>query len=383
MMLKLEFEEFQKKVVQNSPIFPTVHYCEYEEMIKLIFMSGENWKYYTIITYEDIKRFALNTNMPPEEAYDMFKINYLSNAVRLEPQYKDEFYLKDVEEPQDEYLLESNSKDRDSLPPLLQNSMPSPHQKSIDILSGDDIVKEATGYSDFLLKLFNSFEKRVLNGVDKIYVNKEYTEKGFGDFLSDMFNTINTVAFGNHVKRYLRMDLLRGLEMAESELNVDIGYTKVYNEKLAQLQHQQLSGYTINGKKWFGIKGVTKELQADVIQIVQEGVNDNKTTKEIKEDIKVKFDKFSDWRADMIARTETNRVINEGKILGYKESGLEGNKVWMTAPYEPTRSSEICQNLKGQEVGLDEEFIDPDTRKSFFSPPAHPNCRSTIAFKPI
>ena len=382
MMLKLNFEEFQRKVTQNSPIFPTIHYCEYDEQIKLIFMSGESWKYYTIVSYEDIRNFSLNQEMSFEEALDMFKINYLSNAVRLEPQSEDDWFMKEKEEEsQEEYPMETSySKDQDSqvLPSPL-NSMPSPHSKSIDIESGDDLVKEANGYSDFLLKLFNSFEKKVLGSVDNIYK----THKTFGDFLKDMFNSVNTVAFSNHIKRYIRMDLLKGLESAENELNVDVGYNPLFKEKVAQLANQQLSGYTINGKKWVGIKGITKELQSDIIQIVQEGINKNKTTKEIKEDIKGKFDVFSDWRSNMIARTETTRIINEGKVLGYKESGLKGNKVWMTAPYEPTRSSEICQRLKGQEVDLDDEFIDPDTRKSFFSPPAHPNCRSTIIFKPI
>ena len=379
MMLRLDFEEFQKKITQNSPVFPTIHYCEYDEQIKLVFLSGEGWKYYTIVEYSKLREFAGTQSMSFEEALDMFKINYLSNAVRLEPQSEKDWFMKEEEPIKEEYLLEqSHSKDRSTK----ENSMPSPLRNSLDIPSGDDIVKEATGYSDFLLKLFNSFEKRVLSGADNIYVSKSM-EKSFGDFLKNMFNTVNTVAFGNHIKRYIRMDLLAGLEMAENELNVDIGYTQRYNDKLAQLTNQQLSGYTINGKKWFGIKGITKELQADLIQIVQEGINANKSVNEIKEDIKGKFDKFSDWRSEMIARTETTRIINEGKILGYKETGLEGKKVWITAPYEPTRSSEICQRLKGQEVDLDDDFIDPETMKSFSSPPAHPNCRSTIAFKPI
>ena len=379
MMLKLEFTEFQRKLVQNSPVFPTVHYMDVNEQITLCFLSGEGWQYYTTVTYEDIRLFSTNQSISYEEAIEMFTVNYLSNAVRIEPQYKNELYLKELEESV--ILSPPNNQD---MPELLEDDTSSPLVvRSLEISSGNDIVEEATGYSDFLFKLFNSFEKKVLSSVDKIQLSKEYTVKSFGDFLKDLFNTVNTVAFATHVKRYIRMDLLSGLEASEEELGVDIGYTKEFQTKLAQLQNQQISGYTINGKKWFGIKGVTKELQSDIIQLVQNGINDKKSTKEIKEAISSKFDTFSDWRSNMIARTETTRIINEGKMLGYKESGLEGNKVWITAPYEPTRSSEICQRLKNQEVPLDDLFIDPDTRMGFMTPPAHPNCRSRIIFKPI
>jgi len=365
MMLKLEFQEFQKKLTQNSPVFPNVHYCEMGEFVTLTFMSGEGWMYYTIVYYTDITEYSQQENMEFQEAYEMFATNYLSNAIRVEPQFKDELYLKEMEEKTEEYIMDIQNSTVDS---------PTKVMRSLDILSGDDIVDHATGYSDFLLKLFDSFEKKVVASVDAIQLSKEYLNKTFGEFLKDLFNTVNTVAFGTHIKRYLRMDLLRGLGAAEEELSMDIGYTESFKQKLAQLQQQQLSGYTINGKKWFGIKGVTKELQSDIIQVVQEGIETKKSTNQLKDDIKEKFDKFSDWRANMIARTETNRIINEGKLLGYKESGLEGNKIWITAPFEAGRSSEICQRMKNQVVGLDKEFIDPDTRKSFTSPPAHPNC---------
>ena len=373
MILKLEFKEFQKKIVQNSPVFPTVHYCEMEDVITMTFMSGEGWKYYTIITHEDIQNFANGDSIEFEEAYEMFFVNYLSNALKTEPQHKNELYLVDMEEETEEYFQTQNSHKSPINHPLV---------RSVEILSGNDIVKEARDYSEFLLMLFNSFEKRVLSSVDDINLSKDFMAKSFGDFLKNLFNTVNTVAFGNHIKRYLRNDLIRGLESAENELNVDIGYTKEYENKLAQLQNQQLTGYTINGKKWVGIKGVTKELQQSIIQIVQEGISAGKTSKEIKTDISSKFDSFSDWRSNMIARTETNRVINEGRLLGYKESGLKGKKVWATAPYEPTRSSDICQRLKNQTVDLDADFIDPDTLKAFGTPPAHPNCRSRIIFRP-
>jgi SPP1 gp7 family putative phage head morphogenesis protein len=251
--------------------------------------------------------------------------------------------------------------------------------KDLEIDAGEDVIEEAEDYSDFLLKTFDNFEKKVLAAADKITVNKSMA-KNFGEFLATMFNAVNTKAFAGQVKRYLKADLISGMLSAEAETGVDIGFTQAYQDKLNQLQGQQVDGYTINGKKWPGIKGVTKELQAKIIQTVQSGINENKSVKEIKESIKKDFDGFSEWRTNMIARTETNRMINEGKLIGYKETKIKGKKFWSTAI--DNRTSDICRRLNGQSQELDSPFLDEKTMKAFATPPAHPHCRSVIYFKP-
>ncbi len=246
---------------------------------------------------------------------------------------------------------------------------------------------EPKNYAEFLLKMFNDFEKRVLSAVDKIDIDKcyksntekELLHKTFGEFLMTMFNVVNTVSFASKIKKYLKIDLVFGLQAAEKELNVDIGFTQPYQDKLNKIQGQQVDGYTINGKKWPGIKGVTKEVQADIIHTVQDGIQQNKTTVQIKDDIKLRFDKLSDWRSNMIARTENTNIRNEGKLMGYKESGLEGKKVWLAAIDD--RTSPICRRLNGQERDLDDNFIDPETNMAYQRPAAHPHCRSTLYFK--
>lgn len=245
------------------------------------------------------------------------------------------------------------------------------------------LVSEATGYSEFLLKTFNYFEKQALSAADKLYIEKSLKEdvnKQIGDFLKNLFNSINTASFSLAVKKFIKMDLISGLNQAEKELNVDIGFTESYEYKLNKLHAQQIEGYTINGKKWFGIKGVTKELQSKIIQTVQEGVKNDNSLKEIKEGIKDVFGGFSDWRANMIGRTETNRILASGKLLGYKESQIKGKKVWKSAIDD--RTSPICKRLNGQKKWLDDDFIDPETNKAYQHPPSHPHCRSTIIFRP-
>lgn len=255
-------------------------------------------------------------------------------------------------------------------------------KKKDELKPGEDIIEEAEDYSDFLLKTFNRFERKVLSAVDKIDIQKKVS-KTFGEFMSDMFNVVNTKKFAGQVKKYLKADLVRGMVAAEKETNVDIGFTQAYQDKLNVLQAQQVDGYTINGKKWPGIKGVTKEIQHNVIKSVQEGLNKDKTLEEIKTDIKKVFDGFSDWRSELIGRTETNRIINSAKLLGYKETGLDGGKIVMVAL--DNRTSPICKRMHkkygNNPIPLDDPFIDDETKKEFLHTPFHCNCRSVLAFR--
>jgi len=367
-MLELQFNIFQKKLKEDrtNGHFPTVHCMQGMDRFTFVMKSKEKWEYITYMNFEDILYFAQENEIDPNEAFDMFVINYCSNTlpIKLEeiPQYKTQ-----------------NQDSEGEIEKIKPTKLPLSKQENNLITSGNDLIDEAESYSDFLHKFFNNLEKKVIQATNKIDLEKSIN-KTFGEFLRSVFNIVNTFAFAKQVKKYIKQDLLKGLLSSEAELKMDIGYTDAYEQKLNVLASQQIDGYMINGKKWFGIKGVTKEIQAKVIETVQSGVNENKSLIDIKGDIQKNFNNFSDWRAEMIARTETNRIVNEGKILGYKESGLEGHKIWDAAV--DNRTSPICRRLDGQKQELDNPFIDPETRKAYQSPPSHPNCRSVVTFRP-
>lgn len=92
---------------------------------------------------------------------------------------------------------------------------------------------------------------------------------------------------------------------------------------------------------------------------VQEGWSNQRLAAELKDD-----HAFSADRAINIARTETARAQTEGSVAGWKASGVVGGKQWSAAP----DCCDICQELDGEIVGLDEQFDDGD-------PPLHPSCR--------
>lgn len=85
------------------------------------------------------------------------------------------------------------------------------------------------------------------------------------------------------------------------------------------------------------------------------------------------------FRAEAIARTSTNELINKGKLSTYDQLNsdfpeLKVKKEWDNV--EDRRTSDICMALTGQVRGLNEPFTYQG--QSFQAPPAHPFCRSTI-----
>lgn len=437
-MINIEFKDFWK-IIEKEKLnnYISIVHASIQN-IGIIFMTKtkEDINYYTYIYYEDIALFAENNNLTFDESFERFKINYLTNVqlfkdynllpsipiIESEEPQPEEIETETITKPKpvedcvDSLLADPNFKaypgktreetayaicysrynkskktncdcsNQHKITPNTNEILKEILYKDNDIDAGSDMIEESKDYSGFLLGFFNKLENKVLTAVSKLddEIIKDYSKdiktKTLGDFLKDLFNIVNTKFFISNVRKYLKMDLLKGMYEAEKETKIDIGFTDNYQAKLNQLASQQLDGYTINGKKWFGIKGVTKEIQQKVIKTVQDGINKELSLKEIKDNVKDTFEVFSDWRANMIARTETNRIINESKILGYKETGIKGIKKWSAAI--DSRTSPICKRLNGMKVGLDDNFIDPETNKSYFTPPSHPSCRSVVVFIP-
>lgn len=80
--------------------------------------------------------------------------------------------------------------------------------------------------------------------------------------------------------------------------------------------------------------------------------------------VREKFDGYADWRADMIARSETSIAYNFGNIFGYKQAGVE------TVEVLDGDSDEECAAANGQTWTLDEALANPL---------AHPNCERDFA----
>ena len=256
--------------------------------------------------------------------------------------------------------------------------------------------EESKDYADFLEKKFYRWEKEIMSFLDKT-LEEEFTQKDinqinhinktFGDFLHRLMNVVNTSGFYQQLKRVIKISLQEGVDEAEKELQINVTAGEDFNRQLDFLTRRQLEGFHIEGGKWNGLKGVAKDIQIQIAEIVREGLAEKKGLKKVKAEVKelmiqqrggkVKGE-VTEGRAMKIARTETNRFRNSGKVQAYKDSGLKGKKRWVAVG--DSKTTEICRRLHGQEVGLKENFFDTETGQQYAHPPALPNCRSVVQF---
>jgi len=350
MKVEYKFDKFQAKYKEyrtdNQVKLPLIRYYETDEKFIITFRDKEGVDIYTSILVQTIIDFGMIYNVEVNEAIQDFRINYLTSAERIEndPTY-DNVVSHDINKDYIKTFSKSNNN-----------------------------VEESKDYADFISKTIMSWEDKVLHAVDKI--DKTYTTKTFGEFLADIMNTINSMPFMGKLRKYIKTSMLEGIETAENETGVQVGFSLKANDKLKALEHQQLNGYTLHdGKQWYGIKGATKEMRFNILKIVENGVKDKKSNKEIKEDIKGVFKTTSNAQADRLARTETTRFINEGKLTAFKESGVDGFKVWRAV--NDSKTSDICRALSGTKAELDDPFIDKNGVAHQY-PPGHVNCRCVI-----
>jgi SPP1 gp7 family putative phage head morphogenesis protein len=265
------------------------------------------------------------------------------------------------------------------------------HKDSLDknfneIDAGEDVIEESDDYSTYLEKKVSSWENKVIKAIENIEIEKsfDYNKKTFGEFLSGLMNAINTKGFLNNIRRFIKININSSIESVEEELNLNIGFTSKFDDLLDKFTIEQFDGYNINGKRWPGIKGATKQTQFKILKTVEENLANGNTRAEMIKNVRGVFKGSTLKQATAIARTETTRFLAEAKLLSYKESGVEGNKAPSAA--NDSRTSELCRRLdaKYRNIGvpLDEEYYDDVTGKSFQNPNHHVNCRCTLEFIP-
>lgn len=364
-MLGTDFNNYQNILKKEKITRNPLEYC-FEDSSKfiLLFKDANNSEIYTIVQKSTITAFAESESQDSEFALDQFRINYCFNARVINA--INELSVSTQEE------LVLNSKEE-----LVLNAS---FNKSVDV----DVVDEAKDYEDFFTKTVDKWKNQVISRIDEVPIEKMYSseiEKGFGEFIRGLFNTVNTLPFMKTLRKYIKKSMVEGITSAEEEVGVDIGWSENFNKTLKLLETEQIEGYNIHGKPWYGIKGATKELQFNILKQVEEDIRNKVGKKEMTENIKNIFDGATTAQAKRIARTETTRFVNMAKLQGFKESGIPGKKAWDAVNDGKTRPthremSEIYKNG----IPFDDEFIEPGTGKSVQHPPLDPNCRCVIKY---
>jgi len=122
---------------------------------------------------------------------------------------------------------------------------------------------------------------------------------------------------------------------------------------------------------------VARHLQQKVYDRVRVGFERREMTDTIVDGVVEILDGVKRSRAASIVRTESARLVNEGKLAGYKAAGLGGKKEYVA--FLDSRTTKLCRFLNGQRRGLDEPFDGPNGEQ-WMIPPVHVNCRSFIRY---
>jgi len=354
-MLELNFEVFwdhyEKQNRLKNEDRRKLHYEQRKDSFKLYLKSVEYWEYFTVISFDKIAEFGGQYEVDQEQAIKDFKNSFLHGTMPIK---------ETIEE--------------------VENLPISKQVKSIE-------EAEAKPYHEFLESKFAEWERKILSFLDET-LQDEVINKSFGDFMRRLFNVVNTADFRTKLKSSIKKIFKDGIEEAELEVNVDVGFDRDFEKEVNIETTRQLDGFFIDGKPWAGLKGVSEDLQLEIREKVVEGIVQKQTMKDIKKqlkDVMVKYKggtridgNITDGRAMKIARTESNRMRNSAKLKAYNKSGLIGLKKWNS--FVDSRTSDICKRLDNQEQPLDKPFVDINTGKTFDHPPAHPNCRSAVEF---
>lgn len=209
--------------------------------------------------------------------------------------------------------------------------------------------------------------KKYINSVGKDLIELIKTDKQFRKQLNDPDIYVDRVISRNDIYKFkrdidkaLKEAFLKGHNKAQKEVGRNLA---VNSEKL-----DFLSTYTFDL-----INGLTEDMKNKLKQILRRGLIENRDlsfiSKEISKALEVSLN-----RAKTIARTETNRIANNGRLEAYISGGVEKIK-WVSSI--DNRTTDICRELNGQVVKIGENFK-LKNGEEISSPPAHINCRSTI-----
>ena len=147
-------------------------------------------------------------------------------------------------------------------------------------------------------------------------------------------------------------------------------YASARSAELVGMKRLETGALVDNPDAEWAITDSTRDgLRQSVADAIDQGWSNDRLAEEIEGAYA-----FSDERAMVIARTETNMASNSGALSGYKASGVVEQKIWLTAEDDLVDEEECGPNGDQGPIDLNDAFQSGDD-----APPAHPNCRCVLA----
>jgi len=154
-------------------------------------------------------------------------------------------------------------------------------------------------------------------------------------------------------KLYTDAIMNKAIQAAQSGSNKAIYQTKQAGRNL---QYKTISPQTrqlIENSVFNASQNTLNRLKGDIKQVLLDGYDEGKGTKDIAKDIRDQFNYMKQYEAERIARTEINSFHNQGGFIVKRESNIEYH-MWVTSEDERVRSSH--RNIDGQIVRVGDPF---------------------------
>jgi len=216
-----------------------------------------------------------------------------------------------------------------------------------------------------MIYLIDRYENEIKELIEREYGSKLNEIKGL-DFTKKVKDIISLASLKTLTNQVIKYTFTKGWEKQERQINRNfipdqeaINFIQDYTfENIQNLEEE-----------------MANDLRAELERGIMNGEGIQKLTNRVKDVMKI-----SKNRAEMIARTETNRAENYGTLQVMKNVADDYDKEWVASM--DNRTSQICKDLNGKVIGINEKFKDPKTEDEFLCPPAHVNCRSSLIYMP-
>lgn len=120
---------------------------------------------------------------------------------------------------------------------------------------------------------------------------------------------------------------------------------------------------------------VSASLKPALQGVIARGLRDEIGIDGMRKALKKRLKTFRGFELERLARTESVNALNSGALLGMEDSEFIKEKQWITRFDD--RTSDVCEDLANQTQPLKQTF--KSGFGNFQHPPAHPNCRSSVA----
>jgi uncharacterized protein with gpF-like domain len=119
------------------------------------------------------------------------------------------------------------------------------------------------------------------------------------------------------------------------------------------------------------VTSIGETTRDDLRSLVTDAVTDGWSSQRLADEVEG-AGAFSEYRSEMIARTELAYAHVGGNMAGWRATDVVEKKRWITG----AGCCDDCGDLDGVEIDLDEDFDYADGPVD--APPAHPNCRCDV-----